>query len=168
MEKFVNIFLAIPRGTKKELNAAYQLIKSSAYNAGLTMLCTILAQRLLLKRITAYIQPDGSKEFIPLKNLKFYYGVKDCYIFCPSQGKYADGTKDPTNHKVMAQNEAKRLLEEMQGKSHLYFLSAYETACHYLGVRPLINRDLYGKVRLECHLNFIRQLQASGVSAAVA
>lgn len=157
MGNFVGMFMQIPQKTKKQLTADYPVMKHNAYLAGLTMLSTILLQRLIAKQVTAYVKPvNGPYE--PLQAFRRLYGVENFYVYCPHERQ--------ANYSLRAQNEAKRLLAEMQDESHLYFLSAYESACGFLGVRPLVTRQAYVQVKGECHMRFLSELQAAKIPIA--
>lgn len=170
LNAFVQQFERIPPIPRQVLNLNYyaQHIKHFAYDGGAVMFITILAKRLLLKRIFSYIMPVGTKEVIPLQKLKFYYGVRDLYLVAPNAARVSPNDTRTENHQLRMMNEAKALIMEMQDKSHLYFLSVYEDACRFLGVKPLISRDLYVKVKLACHINFLNLLASRGVSLDVA
>ncbi|MBI2144599.1 hypothetical protein HYU17_05655 [Candidatus Woesearchaeota archaeon] len=167
LEKFVQLFGRIPFLDKESLKEEYKLIKDYAYPAGMTMTATILAQRLALKGIPAYIKPAKEGKWVPLTQLRHIYGVTDLYLGCPSVAKTGNDGQT-VNYQRRSSNEAKQLISELQGASHLTFLAAYEAACQYLGVKPLFTMEIYGKVKLQCHINFLNALQKAGLPVDVA
>jgi len=131
------LFNKIPYLDFNELGKTYQMIERLSYQAGSTMIATILAQRLHDTGIPVYISRSFERVKEPIEKLKDYYLSKSLFL-------YSDN-----NRKVI--NVAKALIQELQGETHLAFLNAYDEACNSLGiVNPGISKDIYIEIKKKC------------------
>ena len=157
------MFEKIPRMSREQLSQQHKaFFHVRDYLVGATMAMTILARRLLAKGVKAYIKPEGGNEWFPIDRIREHYGTGRLYM--TALQKQGNSISPEAIGQFQATIlEGKEIIAELQGHSHLKFLSEYEEACRELGVAPIMSREIYNAVKLECHRNFIGMLHKAGI-----
>jgi len=117
-----------------------------SYKAGVTIMTTILCQRILEAKIPAYFFQEG-EHYKRLERFSEIYGRKEWAI------------SYETHFRPQVQDIAHKLIKSLQGESHLKFFNEYERACLHLRVYPIISKRLYEYAKLDSHNLFKEQLR---------